>query len=474
MKSHSATGAIIALIFLAWNTEATTHYVDLNSTNSVTPYASWSVAATNIQDAVDAAASGDLVLVTNGIYATGGRSWFSQGTNRVTLTNNITLQSVNGPSVTWIVGKQVPGTGNVLSNAVRCVGIGNNAILSGFTLTNGEAGNGNYPTGGGVACIAGPLFSGIVTNCIIVNNLATNSAGGGAYRVTLINCLLKGNSAEYGGGACDSALINCEVVSNNAVIGGGVYTGSGFGTSTLSNCTVVGNSATSSSGGFGNANGYVYNSIMYYNVAPTGSNYLGIKMNNCCTAPGFLGQPDDFTNEPQFQNLAGGDFHLQPNSPCINAGNNRFMTVTNDLDGNPRIVGGTVDIGAHEYQTPASVLSYAWAQEYGLPTDGSADYLDSDGDGMNNWQEWHAGTDPTNPSSVLKMMPVANASTGLQVVWQSVSGKDYWIERSTNLSVHPAFSTIQTNYFVNTTVATFNDKTATNGGPYFYRVGVQQ
>jgi hypothetical protein len=78
-----------------------------------------------------------------------------------------------------------------------------------------------------------------------------------------------------------------------------------------------------------------------------------------------------------FAGLSNGSFRLQTNSSCINAGNNASVILTNDLDGNPRIVGGTMDIGAYEYQTPTSIISYAWRQQYGLPTDGSADSLAS-------------------------------------------------------------------------------------------------
>jgi len=122
---------------------------------------------------------------------------------------------------------------------------------------------------------------------------------------------------------------------------------------------------------------------------------------------------------------------LQSNSPCINAGYNGCAPSGSDLDGNPRIVGGRVDIGAYEFQSPTSLISYAWLQQYCLPTDGSVDTIDSDGDGMSNWQEWRAGTNPTNALSCLAMLApsCSTNSPGVTVNWQSVQGINYYLQR---------------------------------------------
>jgi hypothetical protein len=165
----------------------------------------------------------------------------------------------------------------------------------------------------------------------------------------------------------------------------------------------------------------------------------------------------------------GGNFHLQTNSPCINAGNNSYVTGSTDLDGNPRIVSGTVDIGAYEYQGSGSIISYAWLQQYGLPVDGSADHTDTDGDGMDNWQEWVAGTDPTSSTSLLQLLPPIVVPPALLLRWNSDARHTYFIERATGLGSTPAFSLLLSDIPGQAGMTTFTNTTWS--GAAFYRVG---
>ena len=151
---------------------------------------------------------------------------------------------------------------------------------------------------------------------------------------------------------------------------------------------------------------------------------------------------------------------------------NSSATNATDLNGNPRIAGGTVDIGAYEFQAPTSIISYAWLQKYALPTDGSADAADPDGDGLNNWQEWRCGTDPTNALSVLRLLAPVTAGTNVTVSWQSAAGVNYFLERATTLSGPPAFTPLATGIPDKPSTTTYTDTDAVGSGPFFYRVGV--
>jgi hypothetical protein len=573
------------------------HYVSLVSTNPTPPYTNWMTAATNIQDAVAVAQTGENVIVDDGAYTNAGAVVYGAEANRVALTNSITLLSAGGAQAAMIVG----------GFQTRCAYVGPNSVLMGFTLTNGHGNNGditNEQSGAGAWCAAG----GVVSNCFIVGNQANVTAGrgggvyggaiynsiitnnnygygavasaalynctvisngwssgsefaGGLYYGTASNCLIVANRAYFGGagvyhatvynstimanqsiggpgaGAYQSQLYGCSILTNlaanfaggayqsvlsNCLVGGnpgtGAYqctnqsctfsgnygqnggganncisydcifigntatNGGGAYNSFLYNCTVVSNTATSTGGGVDSIGGSVNNSIVYYNNAPTGPNSAGGIFHNSCSTPAASGL---ITNAPIFVNMAAGDFHEQTNSPTINDGSNPYasgppaapLAITTDFDGNPRIVGGTVDIGAYEYQGSNYNLPIPifWLVQYGLPADGSANYVDSDGTGMNNWQKWIAGLNPTNTSSVLAMVSPAptNNSSGITVTWQSVTNRTYFLQSSTNLTGEPAFWSIQSNIPGQPGTTSYTDTSATNGGPYFYRVGVQ-
>jgi len=400
----------------------------------------------------------------------------------------------------------------VVSNCVmRGNSAGSGGGVSGGTLNNCKlTGNSASDHGGGAdqstlnnctltansAYDGGGAYSGTLNNCSLMGNLASRY-GGGAYPGTLNNCTLAGNSAGAGnspgagGGAYSGTLNDCALTGNSATFGGGGVSGatvnncsltgnsaSYFGGATyggiLNNCTLAGNAALYFGGGAYSAT--LNNCIVYYNTGSLGGdNYDGgAAFNYCCTTPLPSGGTGNVTNAPRFADTNGwSNLRLQSNSPYINAGNNAYAPGPTDLDGNPRISGGTVDVGAYEFVHPASIISYTWLSQYGLRLDGSADFVDRDHDGINNWQEWIAGTNPTNFLSVLRMLSATGAASGVTVSWASVTNRSYALERATNLGPS-AFSVLQSNIagWPGTTT-TWTDTGAVASARLFYRVRVQ-
>lgn len=159
---------------------------------------------------------------------------------------------------------------------------------------------------------------------------------------------------------------NSLIYSNAALIGAGiflVYTGA------VENCTVAGNVATNRGGGIYHLNlaGWCDNTISYFNTShnyPATSNlYIdgGTKMfTNCCIGGlGVVSGTNNIESDPVFVDWAGGDYHLQKQSPCVNGGVNRpwMQVYPRDADGHRRISDAIVDMGAFEYLHAGTVFN---------------------------------------------------------------------------------------------------------------------
>lgn len=97
---------------------------------------------------------------------------------------------------------------------------------------------------------------------------------------------------------------------------------------------------------------------------------------------------------------------------------------------------------------------------------------DTDRDGMPNWAELVAGTDPNDQDSVFKLSSTVEPSPqgGLTITWASVPRKSYVVSRSEALE--NGFIMLAAPAASGGTNTTYTDLSATGFGPYFYRIQV--
>ena len=448
-----------------------TYYVDASHPDDSGAATNWATAKQTIQAAVDVATDEDAVLVTNGVYGTGGTvappfDPYNEGslvtsalTNRVCITKAITVRSVNGAGVTVIRGAS--DNGGLGPAAVRCAQLFPGAVLEGFTLTGGHtyadrSGGWNANCGGGALL----LTNAILNNCVLKENAAYDSGGGAACLAGSIlnNCLLNANTAVYGGGAVASGILNNCTVSGNSThllvdkygtfgnIGGGIALGSGV----LNNCVVWGNTANRGS-----------------NI-DIGSGTIRYT----CSLPLPAGE-GNISVDPLFADAVNSNFQLQASSPCINAGSNSYVVATNDLNGNPRIAANVVDMGAYEFfgaqdDCDGDGISDDWEVRY-FGNINKANVSAICSNGINTIREAYiAGLDPTNAAARFKVEKYkADARNTLR--WNATSGRVYSVYFSTNLL--NGFQPVETN--IPWTAGGFTDTVHSAQGQGYYKIGVE-
>ena len=159
----------------------------------------------SIQEAIYAAQDTEIVTVLDGTYT-------GPGNRSIYFDRAITVRSESGPE-NCIIDCQRISNGIWFSWE-----LGPDAVLEGFTITNGLA-EGEWPYGGGIYCDMG---SPTIRNCIIKNNQAVS--GGGIYldysNAPIEDCTITGNTATGQGAAIASwksnpVLTNC-TISNNS------------------------------------------------------------------------------------------------------------------------------------------------------------------------------------------------------------------------------------------------------------------
>ncbi len=241
--------AFCAALLLCSTAGATNVYVVPPDTPGAAPdglFTTWSTAATNIQDAINAINTngGNIVYISNGVYHL---------TNEIAVNKGIVLRSwsngLTAPASTILDADNYPGKPE--TNRVLYVNHVD-AIVDGLKL---QGGNGR---GGGI--LIGR--SAMITNCIIYSNVTANYGAGIATEVVgrkvglITHCNVIYNEATNGGGGfflndySTGIIEHCSIEwnksrANNAANGGGGFYGTRLGTNLIVRwCTIAHNTAS--------------------------------------------------------------------------------------------------------------------------------------------------------------------------------------------------------------------------------------
>jgi hypothetical protein len=354
-------------------TNPTTIYVDVNHTPDV-ENGTTSYPFSTIERGIYPSTYADTIIVKPGTY-----------NENINLSDRyITLTSIDPNDSNIVASTVINGgeNGSVVTFNYDC------SVLTGLTITNGGA-----EFGGGIDCNGQcEEMAPTISHCIITRNMA--SAGGGIYcrnsSPMISHCMITGNSAfSSGGGICCEndntwyypTINHCLIVGNGGYSGGGIYLEGGR--PTISHCDIISNMSFVGGGIFcADANTTVYQTILWADTGEGGPEILitnsedpftikysdvqgGLEgasyppynppnwdANNIDADPMFVSDPNpgpDGHWDDVNDNF--GDLHLLSDSPCIDTGDPNYIPGLNetDMDGQPRVIGCRVDIGADEF-----------------------------------------------------------------------------------------------------------------------------
>jgi hypothetical protein len=297
-----------------------------------------------IQNALNAASGGDVILLLAGTYLgyenreldSMGRAIIirSQIRGRAAatincegLTRGFVFKTGEGPG-TVLDGLRIINGNGLFGAAVFC-STGTSPTLRNCTFAWNRADS----LGGGVCCWSGA--SPTITNCSFEGDSAVWGGGLaclGTAAPALDLCTFSENAAERGagahfGGGGQADLSACTFVGNVASAGGAVYCDTGASPD-ITNCTLVQNSAPSG-GGFYSASALptVTRTIVAFGTSGAAFGGTAVTLSACDlygnaggdwfgSIANQVGVRGNFSLDPQFCDLPNGDYRIWDTSPC--------------------------------------------------------------------------------------------------------------------------------------------------------------